>query len=169
MALCCEEQDSPGPYSLDLCTFNFSTELFSPFIVAARQAGVHPLDTLQTKSGTFRDFALFMKKALRRLVITARFVSGYILHPREGETSFGEGSIHASVQAYLPSAGWVEFDPTNGILGSRDLIRIAVARDPRQALPLHGTYSGSRRQFLDAYKGLAENVDKDRLRYLIYG
>ncbi|HZA92755.1 MAG TPA: hypothetical protein VE420_09035, partial [Gemmatimonadales bacterium] len=43
---------------------------------------------------------------------------------------------------YLPGAGWVEFDPTNGIIGNRDLIRIAVGRDPRQAVPLSGTWMG---------------------------
>jgi transglutaminase-like putative cysteine protease len=42
----------------------------------------------------------------------------------------------------LPGAGWVEFDPTNGIVGNRDLIRVAVARDPRQAMPLTGTWHG---------------------------
>jgi transglutaminase-like putative cysteine protease len=42
----------------------------------------------------------------------------------------------------LPGAGWVEFDPTNGIVGNRDLIRVAVARDPRQAMPLTGTWYG---------------------------
>jgi transglutaminase-like putative cysteine protease len=43
----------------------------------------------------------------------------------------------------LPGAGWVEFDPTNGIVGNRDLIRVAVVRDPIQAVPLSGTYEGS--------------------------
>lgn len=41
-------------------------------------------------------------------------------------------------------SGWVEFDPTNGIVGNRDLIRVAVARIPSQAIPLFGTYWGSR-------------------------
>src|SRR5258706_13502037 len=41
----------------------------------------HPLDTLQTKSGTCRDYALFMIEALRRLCIAARFGSGYIFIP----------------------------------------------------------------------------------------
>jgi hypothetical protein len=36
----------------------------------------------------------------------------------------------------------MEFDPTNGIVGNRDLIRVAVARDPIQAVPIWGTYSG---------------------------
>jgi transglutaminase-like putative cysteine protease len=101
----------------------------------------HPLDTLQTRSGTCRDYALFMIEALRRLGIAARFVSGYIfLDDASGHV--GGGSTHAWVQVYLPSAGWIEFDPTNGIVGTRDLIRVAVARDPRQAIPLHGVYLG---------------------------
>ena len=108
----------------------------------------HPLDTLQTGSGTCRDYALLMIEALRRLGIAARFVSGYLFMPDDADHS-GGGSTHAWVQVYLPSAGWIEFDPTNGITGSRDLIRVAVARDPRQAIPLHGTYLGPAEAFVD--------------------
>ena len=55
----------------------------------------------------------------------------------------GGGSTHAWCQVYLPGAGWVEFDPTNAIVGNRDLIRVAVARDPSQAIPLSGSYFGA--------------------------
>jgi len=115
----------------------------------------HPLDTLQTKSGSCRDYALFMIEALRRLGIAARFVSGYLFIPGDRAHGYvGGGSTHAWVQAFLPSAGWIEFDPTNGIVGTRDLIRVAVARDPRQAVPLHGTYLGS----ADAFVGMDVNI-----------
>ena len=115
----------------------------------------HPLDTLQTRSGTCRDYALFMIEALRRLGIAARFVSGYIAIPGDRAHGYvGGGSTHAWVQVYLPSAGWIEFDPTNGIVGTRDLIRVAVARDPRQAIPLHGTYLGS----ADAFVGMEVSI-----------
>ena len=115
------------------------------------QGTQHPLDTLQTKSGTCRDYALFMIEALRRLGIAARFVSGYLFIPGDRAHGYvGGGSTHAWVQVYLPSAGWIEFDPTNGIVGTRDLVRVAVARDPRQAIPLHGTYLGS----ADAFVGM---------------
>ena len=116
----------------------------------------HPLDTLQTGSGTCRDYALLMIEALRRLGIAARFVSGYLYtgdraHNRNHD---GGGSTHAWVQVYLPDAGWIEFDPTNGIVGTRDLIRVAVARDPVQAIPLHGTYLGSS----DAFEEMEVNI-----------
>jgi transglutaminase-like putative cysteine protease len=116
----------------------------------------HPLDTLQTRSGTCRDYALFMIEALRRLGIAARFVSGYLFIPGDRAHGYvGGGSTHAWVQVYLPSAGWIEFDPTNGIVGTRDLVRVAVARDPRQAIPLHGTYLGP----ADAYLGMDVSIN----------
>src|ERR1700744_5399883 len=116
----------------------------------------HPLDTLQTGSGTCRDYALFMIEALRRLGVAARFVSGYLFIPDDRNEGYvGGGSTHARVPVYLPSAGWIEFDPTNGIVGTRDLIRVAVARDPRQAIPLHGTYLGS----ADAFLGMEISIN----------
>ena len=116
----------------------------------------HPLDTLQTRSGTCRDYALFMIEALRHLGIAARFVSGYLFIPGDRSHGYvGGGSTHAWVQVYLPSAGWIEFDPTNGIVGTKDLVRVAVARDPRQAVPLHGTYLGS----ADAYVGMEVSIN----------
>ncbi len=115
----------------------------------------HPLDTLQTRSGSCRDYALFMIEALRRLGIAARFVSGYIAIPGDRAHGYvGGGNTHAWVQVYLPSAGWIEFDPTNGIVGTRDLVRVAVARDPSQAIPLHGTYLGP----ADAFVGMDVSI-----------
>ncbi len=102
-----------------------------------------PAETLALRRGTCRDFALFMMEAVRSLGFAARFVTGYIYVPGadEGET-LGGGATHAWCQVYLPGAGWIEFDPTNGIVGNRDLIRVAVVRDPSQATPLSGTYTG---------------------------
>jgi transglutaminase-like putative cysteine protease len=103
-----------------------------------------PLQTLSSGRGTCRDFATLMMEAARALGFAARFVSGYIYVPDRdvGERHLGGGSTHAWCQIYLPGAGWVEFDPTNGIVGNRDLIRVAVAREAHQAIPLHGCYFG---------------------------
>lgn len=101
--------------------------------------------TMSIGSGTCRDFALLMMEACRSLGLAARFVTGYIYVPgRDGSVTRGGGATHAWCQVYLPGAGWVEFDPTNGIVGNRDLIRVGVARDPRQAIPLSGTYVGKK-------------------------
>ncbi len=107
-----------------------------------------PLDTLRLRSGTCRDFAVFMMEAVRSLGFAARFVTGYIYVPdRDGQPTLGGGSTHAWCQVYLPGAGWVEFDPTNGIVGNHDLIRVGVARLPSQAAPLSGSYDGDPNDF----------------------
>ncbi len=109
-----------------------------------------PEMTLYSLSGTCRDFALLMMEGVRSLGFAARFVTGYIYVPsRDAGENLGGGATHAWVQVFLPGAGWVEFDPTNGIIGNRDLIRVGVTRDPRQAIPLWGTHTGSRHDFLN--------------------
>jgi transglutaminase-like putative cysteine protease len=112
--------------------------------LARSEKGVQdPVTTLRLKRGSCRDFAVLMIEAVRALGMAARFVSGYLYNPRgDRDRHVGGGSTHAWVQVYLPGAGWIEFDPTNGIVGNRDLIRVAVARDPRQAVPLHGSFFG---------------------------
>jgi transglutaminase-like putative cysteine protease len=108
------------------------------------EPGTHdPALTLKLGYGSCRDLALLMMEAVRSLGLAARFASGYLYVPsRDAAAVVGGGSMHAWCQVYLPGAGWAEFDPTNGIVGSRDLIRVAVARDPRQAMPLSGSWFG---------------------------
>jgi transglutaminase-like putative cysteine protease len=106
----------------------------------------HPAETLQHRSGSCRDFAVLMMEAARSLGLAARFVSGYIFVPDHDATQ-GGGATHAWLQIYLPGAGWVDFDPTNSIVGNRHLIRVAVAWDHHQALPLWGTWSGAAHAF----------------------
>ncbi len=107
-----------------------------------------PEETLLIGRGSCRDFAVLMMDAVRSLGIAARFVSGYIFIPDSSGLA-GGGATHAWMQAYLPGAGWVDFDPTNSIIGNRNLIRVGVAWAPEHVLPLWGTYSGSAQAFLD--------------------
>lgn len=114
------------------------------------QKGVQrPEDTLRLRAGSCRDFALFMMEAVRSLGLAARFVSGYIFVPElDPASTVGGGATHAWMQVYLPGAGWVDFDPTNSIVGNRNLIRVAVAWDHGHALPLWGTFTGAPSSFL---------------------
>ncbi len=106
-----------------------------------------PEETLRTRKGSCRDFAVLMIEAARSLGVAARFVSGYIFTPNSSGLA-GGGATHAWMQAYLPGAGWIDFDPTNSIVGNRNLIRVAVAWAPEHVLPLWGTYAGSPEAFL---------------------
>ena len=106
-----------------------------------------PSETINSRSGSCRDFAVLMIEASRWLGLAARFVSGYIFDAGSTDTH-GAGSTHAWMQAYLPGAGWIDFDPTNSIVGNRNLIRVAVAWTPDQVLPLWGTYDGPAGAFL---------------------
>ena len=102
-----------------------------------------PDETIESQQGTCRDFALLMMEAARSLGFAARFVTGYVYVPdRDGPVRLGGGSTHAWCQIYVPGSGWVEFDPTNGIVGNHDLIRVGVARTPQQPIPLSGSYWG---------------------------
>ena len=117
-----------------------------------------PQETLKLSTGSCRDFALLMMEAVRRLGIATRFVSGYLYDPAldggEADNTVGAGATHAWLQAYLPGAGWVPFDPTNNLLGGNQLIRVGVARDPSQAAPIAGSWYGENGDYL----GMTVNV-----------
>jgi len=120
-----------------------------------------PLTTLALGTGTCRDFALLMMEALRHLGVAARFVSGYLYDPSidgSGQAATGAGATHAWLQAYLPGAGWVAFDPTNNPLGGTQLIRVGVARHPAQAAPVAGSWFGNP----EAYLGMSVDVRVER-------
>lgn len=121
-----------------------------------------PSQTLRLGRGTCRDFAVLMMEAARSLGFAARFVSGYIYSPRrdDGRTYLGGGNTHAWVRIYLPGAGWTEFDPTNGIVGNRDLIRVAIVRDPAQAVPLSGNWTGFPADFISMDVNVAVTAER---------
>jgi transglutaminase-like putative cysteine protease len=114
-----------------------------------------PAETLERKSGTCRDYALLFIEAARSLGFGARFVTGYLYDPAldGGAAVQGAGATHAWAEVYLPGAGWIEYDPTNGLIAGENLIRVAVTRDPTQAVPIGGSYSGE-----GAYLGMDVEV-----------
>jgi len=120
------------------------------FIYTPRiEKGVQPPEeTLRRGRGCCRDFAALMIEAARSLGVAARFVSGYIFVPNSFGAAGGGGATHGWMQAYLPGAGWIDFDPTNSIIGNRNLIRVAVAWAPDQVPPLWGTFDGPPGAFL---------------------
>ena len=109
-----------------------------------------PAETLRNKTGACRDFAMVLIEAARYLGFGARFVSGYLYDPAldKGEATPATAATHAWAEIYLPGAGWIEYDPTDVLIGGETLIRVAVTRDPSQAVPITGSYTGASADFL---------------------
>lgn len=125
----------PALYYLRRLTWAISRE----FGYARRETeGTHTPDaTVRAGAGACRDLAALMIETLRRFGFAARFASGYLYAP--GGDARGAGATHAWCDVYLPDFGWLEFDPTNGIAESHDLIRVASTRTPQEAAPVSGS------------------------------
>lgn len=110
-----------------------------------------PIDTLTDASGSCRDLATLFIEAVRHLGIGARAVSGYLYDPTPAGTadSRQHGSTHAWAEVYLPCAGWIAFDPTNGRMGEAHLVPVAIARNIVQIKPVDGSFVGTPDDFVD--------------------
>jgi transglutaminase-like putative cysteine protease len=99
-------------------------------------------DALKAGRGVCQDFAHIMIAVARSWGVPARYVSGYLHHRGKGKDRSGEDATHAWLEAYLPSMGWIGFDPTNDILAGERHIRVAVGRDYADVPPTRGTFKG---------------------------
>jgi transglutaminase-like putative cysteine protease len=106
------------------------TEVNSPIEVA-----------LEQRRGVCQDFAHIMTAIARVWGIPCRYVSGYLYHKGSHDRS-SANATHAWVEAYLPSLGWIGFDPTNNIMACERHIRAAVGRDYADVPPTRGTFKG---------------------------
>jgi len=109
-----------------------------------------PAETLVKKVGACRDFAMVFIEAARYLGFGARFVSGYLYDPAldKGDATEAVAATHAWAEVYLPGAGWIEYDPTDVLIAGENLIRVAVTRDPSQAIPITGSFIGTAADFV---------------------
>lgn len=98
-----------------------------------------PNETLQLGRGACRDVALLLAAILRQNGLAARLTSGY-LREADAKTKRAEGSLHAWTEAYLPGAGWVGMDPTNGIFCNHNFIAAAVGIEPADVTPIDGSF-----------------------------
>src|SRR5277367_585886 len=127
-------------------SLGFAARFVSGYIFVPDDAPQTSIAPTSTAAGNSIDAPLVIDQ---RRTVTAPFVidEGAVID--EGGVIDGRGTIdeggatHAWLQVYLPGAGWVDFDPTNSIIGNHNLIRVAVAWSPMQVLPLWGTYIGS--------------------------
>jgi transglutaminase-like putative cysteine protease len=102
-----------------------------------------PIDVaLKARRGVCQDFAHIMIAVARSWGIPSRYTSGYLYHRGSRQDRSADNATHAWVESYLPSLGWVGFDPTNDIMAGERHIRAAVGRDYADVPPTRGTYNG---------------------------
>jgi transglutaminase-like putative cysteine protease len=109
-----------------------------------------PAETLRSRSGSCRDFALLFMEAAKHMGLAARYVSGYLCSADETKPDVATDATHAWAEIYLPGAGWKGFDPTCGILAAGLHVRVAAVRNPSQATPIRGSYLGDAALFQDS-------------------
>lgn len=103
-------------------------------------------EVFRKRCGVCQDFAHLEIACLRSLDLPARYVSGYLrTHPPPGGVRLAGADVsHAWVAAYCPGAGWIDVDPTNDVVPSRDHVTLAWGRDYGDVSPLRGLILGGR-------------------------
>ncbi len=98
-----------------------------------------PSTCFKEKRGSCRDLSWMMINMLRNENIPARFVSGYAFN-----NELGEGhELHAWVEAWVPGAGWIAFDPSAGLLATNSYVPVVSSYHPANTFPVQGSYRGS--------------------------
>lgn len=142
---------APGRSLLD-CVTELTQRIYADFTFdgGATVVGTPVLDVLHHKHGVCQDFAHLQIGCLRSLGLAARYVSGYLVtKPPPGRPRLvGADTSHAWVSVYFPDYGWIDFDPTNGLLPSSQHITLGWARDYDDISPVRGVVRGGHRHSL---------------------
>ena len=109
------------------------------FVYEFRHAGApyQPDDTLASKRGSCRDWAILYMAAANAVGLAARFVSGYYFDEKPQLAD-----LHAWVEVYIPGGGWRGFDPSLGLACYGHHIALATGASAAEAAPIQGTYKG---------------------------
>jgi len=147
---------APGRSLLD-CAIELTHRIHADFTFdsGATTVGTPVLDVLHHRHGVCQDFAHLQIGCLRSLGLAARYVSGYLVTkpPPGRQRLVGADTSHAWLSVYFPDFGWIDFDPTNGVIPSSEHITTAWARDYGDVSPVRGIITGGHRH------GLAVSVD----------
>ena len=98
----------------------------------------------EMRRGVCQDFAHLALACFRALRIPARYVSGYLhTHPPIGRPKLqGADASHAWISVWAPETGWVDLDPTNGIIVGDEHVTVAFGRDYDDVSPISGVLRG---------------------------
>jgi len=130
------------------------------FDTAATTTATPVMRFFKQKRGVCQDFTHFMISCLRSTGLAARYVSGYLV-PRSTpgrQRPVGAEASHAWVALFVPGSGWIELDPTNNVVPSREHITLGWGRDFSDVTPLRGVINGGGEQTLT----VKVNVESDK-------
>jgi len=100
---------------------------------------------MQRREGVCQDFTHAMVSGLRGIGVPARYTSGYIrTKPPPGQVKRqGSDQSHAWVGCWLgPAYGWIDVDPTNGIVIRDEHVLLGWGRDFSDVSPVRGVILG---------------------------
>ena len=121
-----------------------------------------PSRTIELRSGACRDTALLCATILRQIGLAVRVVSGFLCEFRvDIKDQRAESGLHAWVDVFLPGAGWVGIDPTNGAFCDHRFIPTAVGVQMTDIAPIQGSYFGKHNGEFDSHLDLSLLVEKD--------
>jgi transglutaminase-like putative cysteine protease len=135
------------------CAFDLTRRIHADFkyLPGSTKVGTPSLEVLRIRKGVCQDFAHLAIGCLRALGLAARYVSGYLVTtPPPGRPRLaGADASHAWIGVFTPDFGWVDFDPTNGVMPLDSHITVAWGRDYDDVGPIRGILIGGQRQRLD--------------------
>jgi len=119
-----------------------TTRMKRDFIYEFRQDGAphRPQDTLASRRGSCRDWAILYMACAKAVGLAARFVSGYYF---DEDPKFPD--LHAWAEVYIPGGGWRGFDPSLGLACYEHHIALASGVAASAAAPVQGAFKGNAR------------------------
>jgi transglutaminase-like putative cysteine protease len=114
------------------------------------------MDLLEAGAGVCQDFAHLALVLLRRNGIAARYVSGYLFAPPDGDEDADSAEVdtHAWLEALMPREDgepeWVGLDPTNRCLAGEHYVKIGHGRHYSDVPPVKGVFRGTAGAKLEA-------------------
>jgi transglutaminase-like putative cysteine protease len=114
-----------------------------------------PAETIKKGRGSCRDLATLFIDICRSVGIAARFVSGYCISEIAAESY-----MHAWAEVYLPGAGWIGFDPSQGASTLDNHIAVAASHRSQDATPISGNFRGEAEASLEALISISRMKDE---------
>jgi transglutaminase-like putative cysteine protease len=102
-------------------------------------SGTSAIEAFGLKRGVCQDYAHIFIACARSGGVPARFVSGHFLR---SDGTVNQQAGHAWAEAFVPTLGWVGFDPANCICTTEAHARVAIGLDYLGAAPVRGTRYG---------------------------